>query len=116
MIRLCGRWGFDVERAWKMTPGEFEVLVDGGLAREREARLLTARVESVLMATLGSVKVSPLVIIGEEDDFGANPFGEPTDEEKKAAYDADLERKARASHRRWMPPGIVPADADEEGS
>jgi hypothetical protein len=99
-----------------MTPSEFTTLLMGAAEREREARLRNARLESALLA-FGGVKISPLVLIGEEDPHGPNPFVDGHDSGNKAMeqhmlYLADIERKAALRHQRWLPRGIV-LDVDD---
>jgi hypothetical protein len=94
-----------------MTIGEFEDVVEGFLDRQREARYVSARLESVMLAW-GGVKASPLVLLGEHDEFGPNPFEEDDPLAKHIAMRARLDAQAEAEHRAYLPPDMF-LDDDE---
>lgn len=122
MLELCGRFGIDTERAWNLTPGEFASVVRGCAARERHEALLFARIESVVLA-FGGVRISPLAIIGEEDEYGDSPLLADEDDPEAALaaraarlYEerrAKLDERAEALHKAWLPPDL--AAPDNEG-
>ena len=106
MVRLCGRFGFDVDRMWDQTPGIFEELVAGGLEREKVHRFAHALTAAAVLNTMGNARTTPARLLGEEEDYGENPFGAATPEEKRAAHLKRLEAMAKKTHDEWMPEGI----------
>lgn len=101
MIAACGKWGFDVDAVWRMTPSEVHAYFEGGKARDREARLLNAKIESLILA-FGGQKVTPLELIGEAGG-DATEMLDPMEAARMAHqnYLADQERASEAAHRRW---------------
>lgn len=110
MIELCGRFNFDVEACWEMTPREFEELVRGGIAREREARLNVATLISTIHGALGQ-RTSPLMLLGEEDSRGTDDvFPGETKKERRRRVQEGLRRKHEKMAEEWRP-AEIPLDA-----
>lgn len=64
---------------------------------------MNARTESAILG-LGGVRISPLVLLGEEDDFGpGGPDAQSDPVEKRLALQAEWERQAALKAKRWMP-------------
>lgn len=104
MIRLAGRYNVPLADAWAMTPGEFEDLIAGRIEGEREMRFGFALVYSAV-AALGGHGISPLVIIGEEEDHGPSPFGELSPKEKRARAMQQARERALAAAKDYLPEG-----------
>lgn len=102
---MCGRYHIDLDAAWDMTPGEFEDLLAGRIEAEREQRLSTALIVSAIAATNGQ-RIDPLVMIGETEDYGPDPFGPP---DPKTVYERAQQRMreaALAKARKQFPQGL----------
>jgi hypothetical protein len=104
MIQACGRYGFDIEGAWQMTPREFGELVEGGRQAEREQRLGVAMIISTIHAALGT-RTSPLTILGEDADRESadSPFPGDTKLEKYNRMRARARQNALREAQAWRP-------------
>jgi hypothetical protein len=109
MVQLAGRFGFDLEACWDMTPGEFEDYVSGGLMREREARWPLAHIHSMLAATVGTTVDPGLMIDGKplrEDNLP--DVMQPTPEQMHKKFMEDRAKNARERVREYLPEEDLP--------
>jgi hypothetical protein len=101
MVKLCGRFGFDLERAWDLTPGEFEDLVAGALDREEVARWNAAIIASVVAGT-GGARIPPIAFVDPDAEFGDLPAELRAPEETpQQKWEREQERRRKSLDEKW---------------
>jgi hypothetical protein len=105
MVRLCGRFGFDLGNIWaEVTPSEFEELVAGGLEAERVHRYGYAAIIATVRSALGT-PTTPEEMLGEAEDFGDSPFLDGVKPDPAELYEKKRQRdeeQARAKFAEWV--------------
>lgn len=102
-----------------MTPSEFVEVLTGARETERVHRLGYASIVSVVLG-FGGTSITPEALIGEEVEYGPNPFKPGDDahldaegrQARRAQMLEALRESAKRAHDEWMPQGVT-LDGDD---